>query len=267
MRDAHGRVGRVHRLTARAGRAVDVDLQVPVLDRDVDLLDLGHHGDGGRRGVDPALGLGCGNTLDAMGAAFPLEHRVGAVALDREHGLLHAAPVALAHREHLRPVPAPLRVALQHAGHFPRPERRLVASDALPDLDDHVLRVRGVALDEGHSQLVLEARDLALELTGHRGELGIALRVDQVGARLPPLPCGAQGRLELLQTAADVRGLATVGVDGRVGQTFLELGVRPLELVGQCFQRRHRATKSRCAARRVPMRRRASPRGRPRGCR
>ena len=84
VRDPHGGVGRVDRLAARARRAVDVDLQVLVVDRDLDLLGLGHHGDGRRRGVDPALRLGRGHALDAVRAALALEDGERAVALHRE---------------------------------------------------------------------------------------------------------------------------------------------------------------------------------------
>ena len=61
------------RLAARAGRAVDVDLQVVRVDLDLDLLGLRHDGDGRRRGVDPSLRLGLGDALDAVRAALPLE--------------------------------------------------------------------------------------------------------------------------------------------------------------------------------------------------
>ena len=115
VRDPHGGVGRVDGLAARPGRAVDVDLQVLVLDRDLDLLGLGHHGDRRGRGVDPALRLGRGHALDAMRAALPLEDGERAVALDREDGLLDAAAVVLVRGEELGAVAAPLGVALQHA--------------------------------------------------------------------------------------------------------------------------------------------------------
>src|SRR5258708_4811323 len=52
VRDADRRVGRVHALPARPGRAIDVDLQIVGVDVDLDLLRLGHHGDSRGRGVD-----------------------------------------------------------------------------------------------------------------------------------------------------------------------------------------------------------------------
>ena len=96
VRDAHRRVGRVDRLAARAGRAVDVDLQVALVDLDVDVLGLRHHRDGRGRRVDPALRLRLGHALHAVRPALVLEDRVRAVALDRERRLLEAAALARA---------------------------------------------------------------------------------------------------------------------------------------------------------------------------
>ena len=58
------------------GDAVDVDPQVVGVDLDLGLLDLGHHQDAGRGGVDPALGLGDRHALDPVHAALELEHAV-----------------------------------------------------------------------------------------------------------------------------------------------------------------------------------------------
>jgi hypothetical protein len=67
--DPHRRVGRVHALAAGAGRAVDVDLQVVVVDLDLHVFRLGHHRDRGGRGVDAALRFGLRDALDAVCAA------------------------------------------------------------------------------------------------------------------------------------------------------------------------------------------------------
>ena len=53
--------------------AVGVDAQVGVVDLDLDVLDLGQHGDGGGGGVDAALRLGVGHPLHPMHAAFELQ--------------------------------------------------------------------------------------------------------------------------------------------------------------------------------------------------
>ena len=117
--------------------------------------------------------------------------------------------------------------------------RRLVAADALPHLDDHVLRVGRVALDERRLELLLEARDVALEVGRHRGELGIVLRVGEVGAGALPGDGELVRRLELLQPAPDVGRLAMIVVDGRVGQPSLQVGVRALELLDEWFDSGH----------------------------
>ena len=63
---------------------VDVDAQVPRVDLDLDVLGLGQHGDGRRRRVDAALGLGCGHALHAVHARLELHLRVHLVAPDPE---------------------------------------------------------------------------------------------------------------------------------------------------------------------------------------
>ena len=113
------------------------------------LLGLGHDRDGGRRGVDPALRLRPRHALDAVRPAFPLEHGVRAVALDRKRDLLEPAAVIRARREGLRLESTPLRVSVQHAVDVAGPERRLVAAGSLADLDEHVLRVGRIGLDQG----------------------------------------------------------------------------------------------------------------------
>ena len=91
MRDPDRGVGRVDRLAARPGAALDVDPEVLLLvDVDLDLVGLGQHDD--RRGarVDAAARLRRRDALDAVDAALELEPAVGAVAGDLEDRLLDA---------------------------------------------------------------------------------------------------------------------------------------------------------------------------------
>ena len=127
-------------------RAVDVDLQVVRIDLDLDLLGLRHDGDsrGGR--VDPPLRLRLGDALHAVRAALPLEDGVRAVTLDRERHFLVAAALARARAELLDLEAAALGVTREHPVEVARPERRLVAADALAHFEDHVLLVGRVAL-------------------------------------------------------------------------------------------------------------------------
>src|SRR5205085_9628680 len=62
--DADCRFRLVDVLAAGAARAHGLDPQVLVLDVDVDILDLGQHGDGCGRGVDTPLRLGVWHALD-----------------------------------------------------------------------------------------------------------------------------------------------------------------------------------------------------------
>ena len=218
------------------GGAVDVDLEVVLVDLDVDLLDLGHHRDGRGRGVDPTLRFGLRHALDAVRTTLVLEDREGAVPLDREDDLLESARLALVRREQLGLEAAALRVAGQHPVHVAGPDRRLVAADALTDLDDHVLLVGRIVLDERELELLLDLGEPRLRLGDELLQLGIGERCRHVLPHRAPLLRQLVGRLELLQAAADLGGLAVVVVDRRVRHAFLHLGVRALELVDQVLE-------------------------------
>ena len=154
--DPHRRVGRVDRLAAGPGGAVDVHLEIVRVDLDLDLLGLGQHRHGRGRGVDPPLRLGLRHPLHAVGPALELEHRIGALALDREGHLLEAADLGRRLREDLGREAALLRVAGQHLEQVAREQRRLVAAGPGADLDQHVLVVVGVALDHRQADLLPE---------------------------------------------------------------------------------------------------------------
>ncbi len=237
--DPDGGVGRVDRLATGPRGAEDVDLQVLLLDRDVDVLRLGHHRDRRRRGVDAPLRLGVGDALDAVGAALVLVDRVGALALDRVDALLEAAAVARAHLDRLPAEAAPLSVALEHPREVARPERRLVAADAGANLDDHVLVVGGIPLEQREPQLALEPLDLGGVVGAELGELGLAAGGFEVGARLAPGLGEPVGALELLEAPADLLGGAMVAVERRVGLPFEGLAVGAFELLDECVKSRH----------------------------
>ena len=192
--------------------------------------------------MDPALRLGRRDSLHAVRAALPFEDGERAVALHGEDRLLDATAVVLARREGLGAEAAPLGVALEHPGDLGRPERRLVAAHALSDLDDDVLRVGGIALDKCKLELVLEPCDVGLELRRHGGEVGVPLRLRQIGRRLTPLAGRPHCPLELLEAPSELRRLAVVRVDGGIRHPLLELGMRALELVCKLIEGRHTAT-------------------------
>ena len=118
------------RLAARTARAVDVDAQVVRVDLDLDVLDLGQHGDGGGRGVDAPLRLGDRHALHAVHAGLELHLRVDLVAANAERDLLEAARVALGRVDLLDLPLLQLGVARVHAVEVAGEDRRLVAAGA-----------------------------------------------------------------------------------------------------------------------------------------
>src|SRR5260221_12039297 len=93
-----------------------------------------------------------------MRAALPLEDAVGTVALHRERDLLEAAAVARARAELFDLEAETLRVAREHPVDVARPERRLVAADALAHLEDHVLVIGGNARPPREPELAPQPR-------------------------------------------------------------------------------------------------------------
>src|SRR6266566_986064 len=66
MRDPHRRVRGVHTLTAVTAGAIEVDLQILLVDDEVGLLGFGQDGDRRGRGVDAPLCLSRGHALHAV---------------------------------------------------------------------------------------------------------------------------------------------------------------------------------------------------------
>jgi hypothetical protein len=174
-----------------------------------------------------------------MRAALVLEDGECPLALDREDDFLEAPLLALAGRQGLGPEATTLRIAGQHAVDVACPDRGFVAPDPLAHLDDDVLLVRRVLFDERELELVLEPRELLLELGCHARELRIAARVFEIGLCVTPRLGELLRALELLQASARIRDLAPVAVDGRVGHTLLRFGVGALQLVDETLDRAH----------------------------
>src|SRR4051794_2154128 len=248
VRDPHRRVRRVHRLPAGAGRAVDVDLEVVGVELHVDLLGLGQHRDGRRRGVDPALRLRLGDPLHTMRAALPLEDRVRAVALDRER------VVAVAHLERLGAQTLLLGVAGKHPVEVAGPQAGLLPARARADLDDHVLVVVGVALDHREAELVLEALDLGLGGFEHLACLGVLglgqqlPRARGIVGRAPPLGGEPARGPERAVLAADLGVALAVADHVGIAHEALELGPARLDLLHELLDHRDGRVRSRPAA-------------------
>src|SRR5690606_39183467 len=92
----------------------DVDLHVGLGDVDLDLFRLGQNRDGGGGGVDAALGLGGGDALDAVHAAFVPQPLPDAHAAHAGHRVAQAALLARRELEHLELPALGIRVALVH---------------------------------------------------------------------------------------------------------------------------------------------------------
>src|ERR1043165_606742 len=138
---AHGGVGRVDRLAAGTRGAERVDAQIFLGDLDVDVLDLGQHGHGDRRGVDAPLRLRLRHALHAVHAGLELEARVDLVAFDLQRSVLDAVDRGVVGVGHVDLPALRLGVADVHAHHFRGEERGLVAAGAGADLDEDVLLV------------------------------------------------------------------------------------------------------------------------------
>ena len=120
VRDAHGRIGLVDVLAARARRAKRVDAQVGGIDRDVgDRIGLRQHGDRARRRVDAALRLGLRHALHAMAAGFELELRIRAGADDARDDLACSRRDPTATRRRSRPSSAAARRSARTSGRAP----------------------------------------------------------------------------------------------------------------------------------------------------
>ena len=91
VRDAHGGIGGVDGLAARAGRAEGVDAQILGFDLDIDFVGFGENRDGCSRSVNASLRFGGGNALDAVHATFIFQFGINLLSLDRGDDFLEAA--------------------------------------------------------------------------------------------------------------------------------------------------------------------------------
>src|SRR6266853_4991494 len=117
MRDSHGGVCLVDVLAARARCAVGVDSKIRgIIQYDVaDCARLGQHRYRASRRVNAALGLRCGDSLDAMAAGFEFEPGVRALPDDAGDDLLVAPDIPRGFGYHLHLPTLALRVARIHA--------------------------------------------------------------------------------------------------------------------------------------------------------
>src|SRR3954454_21729797 len=166
-----------------------------------------------------------------MRAALVLEDRVRAVALDRER------VIALPHRQLLDLEATPLGVAHEHAEQVTGEQPGFVPARSRPDLDDHVLVVRGVGLDHRQPDLLGELLEALLRCLEQLTQLGVVAVFGQeltgtgrVIRGMPVLNCQI---VRLLDTAVLAAGLGialAVVDDRRVAHLLLQLGETALYL-------------------------------------
>ena len=162
VRDADGALGLVDVLTARAGAAVGVDLQVLRVDVHLDGVHLRQHGHGGGAGVDASAGLRLRYALDAVHPAFKLQAGVRPLPADEQACLTHAAELRLVEVRKLG-LPA-VRVGVHgiHSIETMRKERRFFPADTGAQLQNDIAVIVRVARQQQHAQRLLELRAAGL---------------------------------------------------------------------------------------------------------
>ena len=152
MRDAHRGLGLVHVLTAGAGRAICVDLQLlgPDLDLGV-VLDLGSRVDECERGLPALLEVERRDPHQTVGATLGLEIPVCVRALDGEGRAADARLFAGSRLDDLRLEAAPFGPAQIHPHEHLRPVGSIRSAHARGDRDD------GIAFVVRAAELRLEA--------------------------------------------------------------------------------------------------------------
>jgi len=156
-------------LTDRTSRPVDIDLQVTRVDVDIDFLGFGQHGNGSRRRVDPALGLGDWYPLHPMRTTLMLKALPGVLAFHHERDLVQAIALGWTGRQDLDLPPFGRRVSGIHVIQVLGEEVGLLATLGPSDLKDHVPADIGITGDEEQAELLFEPDDVLVGL----GQLGL----------------------------------------------------------------------------------------------
>ena len=161
MHHAHGRVGLVDVLAARAAGAKGVDAQIGRVEPDgLGLVGFGHHGHGAGAGVDAALGFGGGHALHAVAARFELQCAVNVVTFDAQHDFLVTPQLGRVFADDLDLPAHAVGVAHVHAREVARKQRRFITTRARPDFDKRVACVVGVFGQQQALQFVFELPQL-----------------------------------------------------------------------------------------------------------
>ncbi|MNT04166.1 hypothetical protein D3C72_1387340 [compost metagenome] len=229
--DAHGGIGLVDVLAARAAGTERVDAQVIGVDDDFrHLVGFGHDRHGAGRRVDATLRFGGGHALHAVRTGLELQAAIGAVAVNTRDHFLVAAQFRGAFRHQLDAPAARFRIARVHAQQVAREQRAFIATRARADFQEHAAPVIGVARQQQQLQRAFQAFQLAsarLDLVfGH----GLHVRVGQHFLRRRQVFLGAgeggEGLDHGFQLGAFARELAEtvhIGRGFRLGEQRVHL--------------------------------------------
>ena len=151
-------------LSAGAARAADMLDNIVWINLDIDFLRFRQYRDGGRGGVNSALGLGFRDPLDAMAAAFKLKGRPYAGAFDVENYFAKTAAFGGAEIE-LFDLPFPVGGVFDvHIVKVSCEKGGLVAAGAGPDFHNDRIDGHLVAHQQGIEQFIEEFIFLFFEL-------------------------------------------------------------------------------------------------------
>ena len=240
MDKAHGGRGLVDVLAARAGRAVDLHLDVLRPEVHIGLLHLRQDGDRRRGRVHPPAGLRLGHALHAVHAGLELQPGIGPRAADHEVRLLDAAKLRLAVVQKLHGPAARGGIETVHPEQAVRKQGALLAAHAGTDLEDDILFVVRIMGQQQDSKLLLECGGALLctcQLLLAQGlQLGVGLpghqlrRILHIPLRRAVGAVGCDDRSQLLLLAQPCRRLFRVGVKIRLLCAGAQLLVAVLDL-------------------------------------
>ena len=239
MRNANGRVGRIHALATGAGGTVDVDtkiVRVKLFGEElvfIGLIGFGDDEDTDGRGVNAPLRLGHGHALHTVHTAFVLEvsphaFRRADVAsrADRHREVFVATEIRFGLRDDFGAPAILRRVRLVHAHEIRGKERGLIATRTGLDLEDHVTSIVGIARGKQLFELRRELLTRAFESVSflrHRGVLfGEFASGLEILACREPFAVRADHGPEFGVAAPHSLGLVVVIMKGRVGHLLLE---------------------------------------------
>src|SRR5271163_3521394 len=192
MRDPDRRLCLVDVLAAGAAGTHRIDLQVRLVDLEVDLLRLRHHGNGRGGGVDAPLRLCRRHALHAVHAALELQLGEGAAPDDFGDDFLVAAGRAFARGEHFDLPALRLRKFYIHSEEIAREQSGLVAARPGSNLENDVAVVGRVLRQERDADFLghlLGPRDGVSELgLGHVTHFRVERGIREHGVEFGPFP-------------------------------------------------------------------------------